>query len=101
LHDLKELEEARDLLRKALGTAENSFPAGHPAIARSQSNLAVVLKDLGELEGARDLMRKALAADEKSFPEGHPTIALRRSNLEAVLRQMERKATAAKSGGER
>jgi tetratricopeptide (TPR) repeat protein len=101
LRDLGELEEARDLLRKALAASEKTFSAGHPMIAMDQSNLATVLLDLGELEEARVFMMKALAADEKSFPAGHSTIALRRSNLEAALQEMERKAKAAKGGGER
>ena len=59
LKDLGQLEEARDLLRKALASDEKSFEPGHPFIARSQSNLALVLKDLGQLEEARDLLREA------------------------------------------
>ena len=53
------MEEARDLLRKALASDEKTFEPGHPSIAISQSNLALVLKDLGQLEEARDLLRKA------------------------------------------
>ena len=57
------MEEARDLLRQALASDEKSFEPGHPSIAISQSNLALVLKDLGQLEEARDLLRQALASD--------------------------------------
>ena len=59
LKDLGDLEGARDLLEKALESDQKSFEAGHPSIARSQSNLAMVLKNLGDLEGARDLLEKA------------------------------------------
>ena len=59
LKDLGQLEEARDLLRKALASAEKKFEPGHPSIATIQSNLAAVLKDLGQLEETRDLLRKA------------------------------------------
>lgn len=43
----------------ALGSHVASFEPGHPFIARSQSNLALVLQDLGGIEEARDLLRKA------------------------------------------
>ena len=36
----------RDLLRKALASDEASYAPGHPSIARSQSNLALVLQPL-------------------------------------------------------
>ena len=77
-------------LRKALASAEASFEPGHPSIARSQSNLAMVLQDLGQLEEARDLLRKALASAEASFEPGHPSIANRRSNLAIVLKDLGR-----------
>ena len=88
LKDLGQLEEARDLERKALASAEKTFEPGHPSIARSQSNLALVLKDLGQLEEARDLLRKALASAEKTFEPGHPSIATRQSNLALVLQDL-------------
>ena len=80
-----QLEEARDLLRMALSSDQKSFEPGHPSIARSQSNLALVLKDLGQLEEARDLLRMALSSDQKRFEPGHPSIAIRQLNLGSVL----------------
>ncbi len=68
--------------------AEKSFEPGHPSIARSQSNLAMVLQDLGQLEEARDLLRQALASAEKSFEPGHPSIARSQSNLAMVLQDL-------------
>ncbi len=79
---------ARDTHAKALSSAEKSFKTGHPSIARSQSNLAVVLRDLGQLEEARDLLRKSLASDEKSFETGHRYIARSQSNLATVLQDL-------------
>jgi tetratricopeptide (TPR) repeat protein len=88
LQDVGELEEARDLLRKAVAADEKTLPVGHPWIAIRQSNLALVLKDLGGLEEARDLLRNALAADERTFQAGHPMIANRQSNLGMVLKDL-------------
>ena len=62
-----------------------TFAPGHPSIARSQSNLALVLQDLGQFRRRRaDLLSAALAANEQSFPPGHPSIAGRQSNLATV-----------------
>ena len=72
----------------SLREAEASFEPGHPTIARSQSNLATVLRDLGELEEARDLMRHALASNEASFESGHTSIASSQSNLALVLQDL-------------
>jgi len=74
--------------RKALYLSEKNFDPGHPSIATSQSNLALVLKDLGELEEARALLRKALESGEKNFDQGHPKIATRQSNLALVLKDL-------------
>ena len=79
---------ARHAFYKALTSDEKSLAPGHPSIATSQSNLALVLRDLGQLEEARDLLRKALASDEKSFAPGHPSIARSQSNLATVLKDL-------------
>jgi hypothetical protein len=62
---LGQLEEARDLLKKALASDEKTFKPGHPSIAIRQSNLALVLRDLGQLGEARDLESKAAAATRR------------------------------------
>jgi tetratricopeptide (TPR) repeat protein len=78
------LEEARDLLRQALDSAEKSFAPGHPSIARSQSNLALVLQDLGQLEEARDLLRKAYSASKERYGPDHRSTRIFKGNLEAL-----------------
>ena len=80
--------DAKQLLRLSLEINETQFEPGHPRIARSQSNLALVLQDLGDLEGARDLLEKALESDQKSFEAGHPRIAISQSNLALVLQDL-------------
>ena len=79
---------AKSCFEKALDRSERSYAAGHPSIATSQSNLALVLKDLGELEEARDLLRQALASNERSYAAGHPSIARRQSSLALVLQDL-------------
>jgi tetratricopeptide (TPR) repeat protein/class 3 adenylate cyclase len=74
--------------REAMALAQNNFEPGHPSIATSQSNLALVLQDLGQLEEARDLLREALASNQKSYEPGHQSIAACQSNLALVLRDL-------------
>jgi len=70
--------------RKALGLTETFYELGHPTIARSQSNLALVLKDLGELEEARDLSQKAYKAFLNKFGPGHPNTIITKRIWEAI-----------------
>jgi tetratricopeptide (TPR) repeat protein len=75
-------------LSSALALAGQSFEPGHPNIASSQSNLALLLQDLEQLEEARDLLRQALASDEETFEAGHPSIARTQANLAMVLKDL-------------
>ena len=79
---------SKSFYRDALNRSERSYAPGHPSIAESQSNLALVLSDLGELEEARDLLRQALASDEASYAAGHPSIAIDQSILALVLQDL-------------
>jgi tetratricopeptide (TPR) repeat protein len=63
--DIGRYRMARGFSAAALEKAEKNFEPGNPSIARSQSNLALVLQDLGQLEEARDLLKKALASFEQ------------------------------------
>jgi tetratricopeptide (TPR) repeat protein len=80
--------EAKRVLAKSLTAAEMTFEVGHPQIASTQSNLAMVLKDLGQFDQARDLLHKALASDERTFKPGDPKIAERQANLAIVLHDL-------------
>jgi tetratricopeptide (TPR) repeat protein len=80
--------DARRTATGALEIVEKTFEAGHPSIARWQSNLALVLQDLGQMEEARDLLRRALASDEKTYEPGHRSIAIVQSNLALVLKDL-------------
>ena len=75
-------------MERSLHEAEACYEPGHPSVASSQGNLALVLTDLGEPAEARDLLRKALAADEASYEPGHPSIATDQSILGVVLKEL-------------
>ena len=68
----------------SLREAEASFEPGHPSIAGSQSNLALVLKDLGELEEARDLSRKAYRSLHDKLGPNHSSTSRALGNLRSV-----------------
>jgi hypothetical protein len=83
LKDLGELEEARDLLCKALESDEKSFEPGHLKIATRQSNLAAVLHDLGEFEAARGLAKQAYRGFLDKLGPDHPYTKTAKINWES------------------
>ena len=87
LRRLGEFAEARDLLRKALASDQQSFPQGHPHIATDQANLARVLHDLGESTEARDLMEKAYTATLASLGPDHRHTKSRLRFLDALSKE--------------
>jgi hypothetical protein len=64
-----------------MGRLGDGPASGHPSIAISQSNLALVLKELGELEEARDLAKKAYATTLCRLGSDHPLTRKFRANL--------------------
>ena len=79
-----EFTEAKEVLERALASAEKSFEPGHPSIAIRQSNLALVLQDLGELEEARELARLAYEAFLEKFGPQHPNTKITKQNWESI-----------------
>jgi Raf kinase inhibitor-like YbhB/YbcL family protein len=80
--------KTRDLLRLALESNQKSYALGHPSIAISQSNLALVLQDLGELEEARDLAKQAYDTFLDKFGSEHPKTKKAKNNWEAMQGMM-------------
>lgn len=73
--------EAESLYRLALEIREKALPTGHPLIARSLSNLALLHITRGRLSEAEPLLKRAIEIWEKTLPAGHPDIATGRNNL--------------------
>ncbi len=88
LKELGDFEGARDLLEKALKSAETNLGADHPNTAMGYSNLALVLRSLGDFESAQELLEKALKSAEITFGVDHPNTATLYSNLATVLRDL-------------
>jgi len=70
--------------RKSLLLCEERYPRGSAEIARSQSNLALVLRDLGELEEARDLAYQAYDALLNRLGPGHSYTKTAKANWESI-----------------
>jgi len=65
---------------------EMNFDPGHPSIAISQSNLAMVLKDLGKPEAAEPLLREAHRSFLTCFGPEHPSTRIAKNNLDGLRR---------------
>jgi hypothetical protein len=70
------------LLRRALASAEKTFGPGPPSIARSQSNLAMVLTDLGSWRKRVICCEKTHRVYLSRFGPDHPGTQTIRRNLE-------------------
>jgi len=82
---------ALQLMEEGLALAERHYPADHPEISTSLSNLGVLLRNLGgreNLEHASGHHARALAIDEKARGPEHPEVAKKLSNLAAVLKEL-------------
>jgi CHAT domain-containing protein/tetratricopeptide (TPR) repeat protein len=87
--------EAVPLAEKAVGLCRQlyspkHFPAGHPALATSLSNLGVLLQGGGQPGRAESFLRDALAMRQRlypreRFPDGHSDLAGSLSNLGWLL----------------
>ena len=88
LQDLGDYAGAKELLEKAMTSAEKNIGPEHPETAVRYSNLALVLQDLGDYAGAKELLEKAMRSAEKKFGPEHPTTAVSYSNLATVLRAL-------------
>src|SRR5579871_6023083 len=67
--------EAEPLYQEALKMRRNMLPEGHPDIALSLNNLAVLYKSQGRYTEAEPLYQEALGIFRKALPKNHPNIA--------------------------
>lgn len=88
LKDQGDYSAARDLLEKAVISAEKDLGPDHSTTATRYSNLATVLKNLGDYTAAKTLLEKAIASDEKNFGPDHPMTVIDYSNLATVLQDL-------------
>ncbi|HET6585259.1 MAG TPA: tetratricopeptide repeat protein, partial [Nannocystaceae bacterium] len=75
-----ELAESRSLFEQALAVAE-AQGEGHPEVARTLVNLAVVQQQMGETEAAEVSLERALPVFEAAYGGEHPHVASVLNNL--------------------
>jgi tetratricopeptide (TPR) repeat protein len=73
-----------------LAWRRKTLSSGHPAIATSLNNLAVLYKNQGRLQEAEPLYQEALAIYRQALPSGHPSIANSLNNLAMLYKNQGR-----------
>ena len=80
--------KARDVLTRAVATAETAYRPDHPEIAVCWWSLASDLVELGDLTTARQLSQRALDIAQRVFGLDHPQVAVQMNDLaNTLLRQ--------------
>jgi tetratricopeptide (TPR) repeat protein len=94
LETQNKLAEAELLFREALGIRRAAHDAGHPDIASTLNNLAMLMRAQNKFAEAEPLLREALAIWRMAFSAGHPNIATGLSNLALLLQAQNKFAEA-------
>ncbi|MBI4752510.1 MAG: tetratricopeptide repeat protein [Acidobacteria bacterium] len=82
--------ETESLLLETLEIYQKGLPAGHPYIATSLNNLALVYQSQGRSGEAEPLYLEALEMRRKGLPAGHPDIANNLNNLGTLYKSQGR-----------
>lgn len=77
---------AETALREALDLQEQQLGAGHPDLASTLNNLAVVCETNGGLADAEQFYRRAFAVASAALPPGDSLVETSRANLEDFCR---------------
>jgi tetratricopeptide (TPR) repeat protein len=62
-------------MQQAIAAKEKAFGSGHPDVALSQSNVAVLMVEMGQLAEALPYVQRAIANSESSLGPDHPRTA--------------------------
>src|SRR4051812_44629385 len=82
-----DLASADDLLQKVARIQEAGLGAGHPDLANTFNNLAIVAETTGRMSDAERFYRRAVAVASASLPADDPKVVSSRHNLEAFCRE--------------
>ena len=86
--------EAEPYLLKAFKQREQDLSSGHPDVALSLNNLAVLYAAQERHAEAEPLYQRALSITETTFGPEHPDVAIRLNNLAALYRDQGKRAEA-------
>ena len=70
------------------GIFEAAYGPDHPEVARTLTNLGLVLRGLGDLAGARAHQERALRINEAAYGPDHSSVAITLTSLGLVLRDL-------------
>src|SRR5205814_5295738 len=73
------------LFRQALAAREKQFGLAHPKVARSASDLGLLLRNQGDRADAQPLLRRALAIDAQALGPASVVTGADLENLASVL----------------
>jgi len=90
LHRSGNYDRAVVVAKKALEVAEDNVGPGHPDVATSLNNLAMIYNAQGQYAQAEPLLKRALAIWEKALGADHPSVATGLENLAALYRATNR-----------
>lgn len=89
LRKIKNLNEAENVMLRAIATAAEFYGENTAEVATRVSNLAGILKDIGDLEQAKTQYERALAIDTEVSGPNDPQVAIRLNGIGTVLRRMD------------
>ncbi len=89
------IDEARDVLEKAVVLVDEHLPIDHPTALQVNNHLGSILGAAGEYERAESLMKAALRGRLLRFGEAHMDVANSRANLANLLMNQGRYTAAA------
>ena len=90
-----DLDAAEPLLREALEMRRRTLDEGHPDLASSLANLALVMAEKGNAEAADSLYLEALAVFDKTDSQDHRELRVIRNSYARFLRDQGRNDEAA------
>jgi tetratricopeptide (TPR) repeat protein len=80
-----QLDEAEEMLRRALAIDEAAHGPDHPSTGTTVNKLAGVLKDKGQLDEAEAMCRHALAIAEAVYGKDHRNTIYMHGTFESLL----------------
>ncbi|HJZ32155.1 MAG TPA: tetratricopeptide repeat protein, partial [Hyphomicrobiaceae bacterium] len=86
--------EAEPLYRRSLAIREKVLGPGHPDVAQSLNNLALLCRNQGRYPEAEQLYRRSLAIRETALGPDHPSVANSLNNLAELYQGQGRYAEA-------
>ena len=83
-HDDAHMQQAEELYRKSIKSAERILGPNHTELAAPLGNLGLLLMEKGNTAESGDLLRRAYTIRAKSLGKDHPSVAHTQNNLASL-----------------